>query len=103
MKSPVEIRGVVFLRYLMVRFTRWRTMHMCSCKLVAISLTVGAGLYAGSLTFNGSNFSVVQLDTKTGIDTAIGEFMVNNTVGAGFINVLNASNNWLVQHLPVGR
>lgn len=75
---------------------------MRSRRLILITLATGSALFGGSLTFNGSNFSVNQLNTTAGASSNIGEFAVSNTVGLGYINVLDSLNNWLVQNLPVG-
>lgn len=71
-------------------------------QLAFAALAMGPGLFATSLTFNGSNFAVDQLYTNTGAASTNGEFMVSNTVGSGYLNVLDSSNSWLVQNVPVG-
>jgi len=73
-----------------------------SCRVLGFTLILGSCLFGGSLTYNGSNFLIEQLDTSSGAFSSDGEFFVSNAVGVGFINVLDSSNNWLVQNLPVG-
>ena len=72
---------------------------------LAIALTTGSALYAGAFTLNSSDSTLAQLDFSGAYgsgDSLNGELMVNSSAGSGYLNVLDASGNWVVQNLPVG-
>jgi PEP-CTERM motif len=72
---------------------------------LTIALTTGSALYAGAFTLNSSDSTLAQLDFSGAYgsgDSLNGELMVNSSAGSGYLNVLDASGNWVVQNLPVG-
>jgi len=72
---------------------------------LATALTTGSALYAGAFTLNSSDSTLAQLDFSGAYgsgDSLNGELMVNSSAGSGYLNVLDASGNWVVQNLPVG-
>jgi len=76
--------------------------------IVAIALSIGTAAYAGPFTLTGSIAAVEQLDTNatdpsgSNIQTLEGEFAINANAGSGYLNVLDASGNWVVQNLLLG-
>lgn len=73
--------------------------------VIATALTMGTALYGGAVTLTSSDATLAQLDYSGSFgsgDSLNGELEVTSAVGTGYLNVLDASGNWIVQNLPVG-